>query len=136
SLMMSDDLPFDGHARLFPLPNLVCFPQVVQPLHIFEPRYRAMTEDALAGDRRIALVLPRPGWETDYDGRPSVHSIACLGKIVAFALSLDAEFKQELLAELNVGARACKLIERLSQTADSGSTPDVERKFPPEFSVN
>ena len=80
---MSDEIPFDGHARLFPLPNLVCFPQVVQPLHIFEPRYRAMTADALAGDRRIALVLPKPGWETDYDGRPAVHSIACLGKIVA-----------------------------------------------------
>jgi Lon protease-like protein len=84
---MNDDfLPlsvFTGMARLFPLPNLVFFPQVLQPLHIFEPRYRQMTTDALAGDRLIALVLPRPGWEADYAASPPVHSVACLGKIVA-----------------------------------------------------
>jgi uncharacterized protein len=74
---------FAGVARLFPLPNLVLFPQGMQPLHIFEPRYRQMTADALAGDRLIALVLPRPGWEADYAGTPPLHAVACLGKIVA-----------------------------------------------------
>ena len=74
---------FAGLARLFPLPNLVFFPQAVQPLHIFEPRYRAMTADALATDRLVALVLLRPDWEADYDRRPAVHPVACLGKIVA-----------------------------------------------------
>jgi Lon protease-like protein len=74
---------FAGVARLFPLPNLVLFPQGMQPLHIFEPRYRQMTADALAGDRLIALVLPKPGWEADYAGNPPLHSVACLGKIVA-----------------------------------------------------
>src|SRR5437016_14374624 len=74
---------FSGVARLFPLPNLVLFPQGMQPLHIFEPRYRQMTADALAGDRLIALVLPRPGWEANYAGNPDLHSVACLGKIVA-----------------------------------------------------
>ena len=42
---------FDGVARLFPLPNVVLFPYIVQGLHIFEPRYREMTMHALAGDR-------------------------------------------------------------------------------------
>src|ERR1700719_2288361 len=74
---------FTGMVRLFPLPNVVFFPQVMQPLYIFEPRYRQMTADALAGDRLIALVLPRSGWEADYAGSPAVHSVACLGKIVA-----------------------------------------------------
>ena len=73
---MNDDFSplsvFTGMARLFPLPNLVFFPQVVQPLHIFEPRYRQMTADALAGDRLMALVLPRSGWEADYAGSPAV----------------------------------------------------------------
>ena len=63
--IMSDDFSplagFAGTARLFPLPNLVFFPQVMQPLHIFEPRYRQMTADALAGDRLIALVLLTAG---------------------------------------------------------------------------
>lgn len=74
---------FSGTARLFPLPNLVLFPQVIQPLHIFEPRYREMTSDALAGDRLIALVLLKPGWEPDYAGTPEIFSIACIGRIVA-----------------------------------------------------
>jgi Lon protease-like protein len=93
---MSDDLKpishFQGPARLFPLPNLVLFPHVVQPLHIFEPRYRQMTADALAGDRLIALALLRPGWETDYQGRPSVHRIACLGRIVADQRLADGRY--------------------------------------------
>jgi Lon protease-like protein len=76
-------LNFCGHARLFPLPNLVFFPHVMQPLHIFEPRYREMTADALDDDKLIALVLPRSGWEDDYAGKPTIHSIACLGQIIA-----------------------------------------------------
>jgi Lon protease-like protein len=78
-----DLIGFRGIARLFPLPNLVFFPNVMQPLHIFEPRYRQMTADALADDKLIALVLPRPGWEKDYAGKPSIYDVACLGKIVA-----------------------------------------------------
>ncbi len=74
---------FTGRARLFPLPNLVLFPHAVQPLHIFEPRYRRMTASALAGDRLIALALLKPGWENDYDNRPAVHPVACLGRVVA-----------------------------------------------------
>jgi uncharacterized protein len=72
-----------GPLRLFPLPNLVMFPHVVQPLHIFEPRYCDMLEDALASDRQLAMVLLEPGWESDYDGRPAIAPVACLGKIVA-----------------------------------------------------
>ena len=72
----------DG-VRLFPLPNLVLFPHVVQPLHVFEPRYCQMVEDALSGDGTIAMGLLQPGWERDYEGRPQVWPVACLGKIVA-----------------------------------------------------
>src|SRR3954470_24360560 len=74
---------FAGGAALFPLRNLALFPHAVQPLHVFEPRYRRMTARALAGDRLIALVLLKPGWEADYDNHPAVHPVACLGRIVA-----------------------------------------------------
>ena len=66
---------------IFPLPNVVLFPQVFLPLHIFEPRYREMTADALGGDRIIGMVLLRPGWERDYEGRPPVYPIGCAGLI-------------------------------------------------------
>jgi Lon protease-like protein len=66
---------------LFPLPGAVLFPNVFQPLHIFEPRYREMVGDALAGDRLIGMVLLRPGWEQDYEGRPPVYPVGCAGLI-------------------------------------------------------
>ncbi len=66
---------------IFPLPNVVLFPNVFLPLHIFEPRYREMVADALAGDRIIGVVLLRPGWEPDYDGRPAVYGIGCAGVV-------------------------------------------------------
>jgi uncharacterized protein len=74
---------FAGSARLFPLPNLVLFPHVAQPLHVFEPRYRRLTADTLAGDRLMAVVLLQPGWEGDYEGRPPVYPVACLGHVIA-----------------------------------------------------
>ena len=66
---------------LFPLPTVVLFPGVYLPLHIFEPRYREMTRDALAGDRLIGMVLLRPGWDEDYEGRPPVYEVGCAGLI-------------------------------------------------------
>ena len=73
---------FSGQVRLFPIPNLVMFPHVVQPLHIFEERYREMMEDALAGDGLIAMPVLKPGWEADYASRPPLEKSACLGRVV------------------------------------------------------
>jgi uncharacterized protein len=70
---MADWLP------LFPLPNVVLFPNVFLPLHIFEPRYREMVADALNGDRLIGMALLKPGWEKEYEGRPPVYAIGCSG---------------------------------------------------------
>jgi hypothetical protein len=70
---MSDLLP------LFPLPNVVLFPNVFLPLHIFEARYREMVADAALSDRLIGMVLLRPGWERDYEGWPAVYPIGCSG---------------------------------------------------------
>jgi Lon protease-like protein len=68
---------------IFPLPNVVFFPHTLLPLHIFEPRYRQMLADCLAGGRRLAVVLLRPGWEAEYYGRPAVYAVAGAGEIVA-----------------------------------------------------
>ena len=55
----SADWPQDfcGTVRLFPLPNLVLFPNVLQPLHIFEPRYCDMLAEAMSSDRLIAMAF-------------------------------------------------------------------------------
>jgi Lon protease-like protein len=72
---MSDLLP------IFPLPNVVLFPNVFLPLHVFEPRYRELVADAIAADRMIGMVLLKPGWEGEYEGRPPVYPIGCSGVI-------------------------------------------------------
>jgi Lon protease-like protein len=83
---MSDWLP------LFPLPNVVLFPNVFLPLHIFEARYREMVADAIAGDRMIGMVLLRPGWEHDYEGRPPVYQIGSSGVITHFERLSDGRY--------------------------------------------
>ena len=83
---MTDLLP------LFPLPNVVLFPNVFLPLHIFEPRYREMVADALSTDRLIAMMLLRPGWERDYEGRPPVYSVGCSGVITHAEKLPDGRF--------------------------------------------
>jgi uncharacterized protein len=67
---------------IFPLPDLTFFPHTLLPLHIFEPRYRAMITDCLARDRRLAVVGLKPGYESAYDAKPPVHGIAGAGTIV------------------------------------------------------
>src|SRR5206468_2475373 len=83
---MSELLP------LFPLPNVVLFPNVFLPLHIFEARYREMVADAIAGDRLIGMVLLRPGWDQDYEGRPPVYPIGCSGLITHVEQLADGRY--------------------------------------------
>jgi Lon protease-like protein len=83
---MSDLLP------LFPLPNVVLFPNVFLPLHIFEPRYRDMMADALGSDRLIGMVLLKPGWEHDYEGRPPVYPVGCSGVITHVERLADGRY--------------------------------------------
>jgi Lon protease-like protein len=66
---------------LFPLPDVVLFPRMPMPLHIFEPRYRQMVADVLEGHRVIGMTLLRAGWEADYQGRPPVYPVGCAGLI-------------------------------------------------------
>lgn len=67
---------------LFPLPDTVFFPHTLLPLHVFEPRYRAMVADCLGGEKRMVVVRLVPGWEQDYYGRPPIHTVAGAGELV------------------------------------------------------
>lgn len=77
---------------LFPLPNVVLFPRAVLPLHIFEERYKAMTEKALEGPRRIAMALLKPGWEKNYYGRPAIDPVVCVGRILTHEELPDGKY--------------------------------------------
>jgi len=73
--MLSSILP------IFPLPDVVLFPGVFLPLHIFEQRYREMVKDALAGDRLIGMALLKPGWDREPSEHPAVFPVGCAGLI-------------------------------------------------------
>jgi len=74
---------------VFPLPNVVLFPNTLLPLHVFEPRYRALLADALADQRRFAMAVLKPGWEENYEGAPPVHPLACVGRVMEHQLLRD-----------------------------------------------
>lgn len=90
---------------IFPLPGVVLYPGLHLPLHIFEPRYRAMVSDALARDRRIGMIQPQRATE----GAP-LFTIGCLGRITdvealedgRFNIVLEGEKRFRLLREMDV----------------------------------
>ncbi|HEU4820739.1 MAG TPA: LON peptidase substrate-binding domain-containing protein [Qipengyuania sp.] len=90
---------------IFPLPGAILFPGLALPLHIFEPRYRALASDALARDRRIAMIQPQRSGE----GAP-LFAIGCVGKIGEvealedgrYNLVLEGETRFRMLRELEV----------------------------------
>ncbi len=69
---------------IFPLPNVVFFPQTVLPLHIFEPRYKQLVADALEGNRAIGMALLQPGWESRQDERPKVFNTGGMGLMTQY----------------------------------------------------
>lgn len=72
---------------VFPLPGALLFPRMQLPLHIFEPRYRAMVSDALARDRRIGMIQPR-----DSADPPALFDIGCVGRIADVEALPDGRF--------------------------------------------
>jgi uncharacterized protein len=96
---MSDPLePFPARFGLFPLPNVVLFPGTYLPLHVFEPRYRALVEAALAGDPVIGMILLRS--EADaMAARAPLFSVGCAGRIVEHQRLPDGRFHLLLYGE-------------------------------------
>ncbi|KHK89439.1 LON peptidase substrate-binding domain-containing protein [Novosphingobium malaysiense] len=90
---------------IFPLPGAVLYPGLQLPLHIFEPRYRAMVSDALARDRRIGMIQP----QRPEEGAP-LFEIGCLGRIGdvealedgRFNIVLEGEQRFRIVRELDV----------------------------------
>jgi Lon protease-like protein len=150
---------------LFPLPNVVFFPRMPMPLHVFEPRYRRMTADALEGDRIIGMVLLKPGWEPDYEGRPPVYPVGCAGLIeqsekladgrynlVLRGISrfrIDAEHEGEpyrrasvvaLSDEVEAGRalddKRRRVLQAIGQAADGPSALVLQNELPHEVFVN
>jgi len=109
---------------IFPLPDVVLFPHTLLPLHIFEPRYRQMVRDCLDGDRRLAMVLLRPGWENDYYGRPPIYPIAGAGEIIQHEELPDGRFNILLRGTMRIGITAELPSDKPYRAARARPLPD------------
>jgi hypothetical protein len=135
--------PLPTTIPIFPLPDLALFPNSVQPFHIFEPRYREMIADALAGDSVIGMVMLQPGYEDDYEGRPPIFLLGCAGVIVASELLPDGRYNIALrgVAKFRVlgedQSRAYRLadVEALSESAVSDPEQLASRRRQLEAAV-
>ena len=91
---------FTNIVRLFPLPNLVLFPGVMQALHVFEQRYRELMHDALAADNLISMALVKEDPLAQLSGassKPKLHEVICIGKIVTEAKLEDGRYNLLLM---------------------------------------
>lgn len=90
---------------IFPLGGALLFPRMQLPLHIFEPRYRALVSDAMARDRRIGMIQPRGPGEP-----PPLFEIGCVGRIAhvealddgRYNIVLEGVAKFRVISELDV----------------------------------
>ena len=120
---------------LFPLPNVVLFPNVLLPLHIFEDRYRAMVEDALGGDRIIGMVLLRDRAQDRIDEAPRVFPIGCSGVISHCTALDDGRFnivlrgieKFQILEEDHALAYRRARVEPIADTPSAGAVLGTDR---------
>ena len=103
---------FNNIVRLFPLPNLVLFPGVIQALHLFEPRYRQLIADALESDELITMSLLCPDWKSELVQKPEIYPTVCVGKIVTHAKLEDGRYNLLLM-----GAQRARIIREI----DDGS---------------
>jgi Lon protease-like protein len=90
---------------VFPLPRAQLFPGVPLPLHVFEPRYRAMMRDVLSApeaERFLAVAELEPGFESTYEGRPRVFPVCGVGRVVWRQALPDGRFNLVLRGEARV----------------------------------
>jgi hypothetical protein len=76
---------------VFPLPGALLLPRADMPLNIFEPRYLAMVDAALVGDRIIGMIQPDDGL-APCPGGPGLCRIGCAGRITSFAETGDRRY--------------------------------------------
>ena len=98
---------------LFPLSNVVLFPRISTPLHLFEPRYRQLAREALASDRLIGMTVVRPEFADTMTGDPPLYPVGCAGRITEHERMPDGRYNLVLLGE-----RRFRILEEVKRPED------------------
>ena len=115
---------FDNNVRLFPLPSTVLFPGTVHALHLFEPRYRAMMDEAIETDELITMAYVNP--ETANAHVPEIAKEVCVGKLLSHTKLEDGRYNLFL-----IGAKRAKIVQEFT-TDKLFRTAEVEIHSEPE----
>jgi Lon protease-like protein len=119
---------------VFPLPEAVLLPHAIQPLHVFEPRYRQMVNDCLDGAGQLALAsFAGNDWKSEYHGQPSLRPAVCVGQIVQHEALADG--RHDILLQGICRARIVRMLEptdgRTYRLADLAPLEPVNKRPPP-----
>jgi Lon protease-like protein len=87
---------------MFPLSNVVLFPRVKTPLHLFEPRYRQLARAVVEADRRIVMAVVRPEHVSEMPGNPPIYPVGCIGLVTESQRLPDGRYNLVLLGEERV----------------------------------
>lgn len=115
---------------IFPLTGALLFPGLQMPLHIFEPRYRALVSDALARDRRIAMIQP----QRPVEGAP-LFQVGCVGRIGdvealedgRYNVVLEGENRFRIIRELEVTTQFRQIEAELLDEPEDEFLSSIER---------
>lgn len=119
-------------AALFPLPAALLLPRGQMPLNIFEPRYLAMIDAALRGDRVIGMVQPAfDGGPVDLTGRPALCRVGCLGRITQFAETGDGRVLITL-----AGIARFEIVEEMATTTPYRQARISSEAFADDFEAH
>ena len=116
---------------LFPLAGAILFPRAQLPLHIFEDRYRAMVEDALAGSGRIAMIQPLE----EEQERPGLYQVGCVGELVGVEELEDGRFNIMLMGSNRFRLIAEADVPTLYRQADVDLAAFDDEEPPPLSSI-
>ncbi len=110
---------------VFPLPGTVLLPRTLIQLHVFEPRYRVMTEDCIEGTRLLVIAMFDPNMPPDEHGRPAIHPVAGLGALRRSIRLPDGRFNIVLEGIARVDINEELPPDRVYRRANARVVPDV-----------
>ena len=120
---------------IFPIGGALLFPRMHLPLHVFEPRYRSLISDAMARDRRIGMIQPRPPLTRDDVEQPQLFGMGCVGKIThvealddgRYNIVLEGLARFRLVRELDVTTPFRQIEAQLEQVREDEPLAAIQR---------
>lgn len=120
---------------IFPIGGALLFPRMQLPLHVFEPRYRALISDAMARDQLIGVIQPKPPTRQEEVEKPTLFDMGCVGKIAhveamddgRYNIVLEGLSRFRIVRELDVTTPFRQVEATLEEAREDAPLAGVQR---------